>query len=1082
LEEPVRFTIWGEVGVQALENPVVLSGRLRLLLAGLLMGRNAEVSRNDLISIVWGDESEPANAEASLRQYVSRLRKALGDAENGAGELITTTPTGYRLDVDRSWVDADVLADAVAARIRPDGLESIISGEPYGSYCDEWWCLAEVERQRQLAAEARDLPSASTTALPTGTVTLLFTGMERSTEQWESHREEMAEAVERHDEIVGSAVERNGGHIFSSAGDGFAAVFDRAESAVDAAVEAQRALQAQRWPSLVTVRVRMGLHTGEAFERGGDYFGPTVNRAARLMSVACGGQVLVSDVTRQLVSRQAGAGLDFDDLGEHRLEGIDWPERMWQLTASGLESDFPAFRVGDSPAGGGAGHVSSTTSRRPKRSLAVPATSFVGRDHELAEVATAIRGHRLVTLTGVGGVGKTRLALEAARQVEGDFPGGTWLVELAGVGDPASVSAAVASELDISPLPGVTLTDSIAQNLADRRCLLLLDNCEHVLDAAADLVEAVLATGDAPRMVITSREALRVEGEHVWSVPSLDISGGSDSPAVALFVDRARAVDHAFSISSEHDAWAVTEICRRLDGIALAIELAAARMLAMAPSEVRDRLDDRFRLLAGGRRGVERHQTLRHTLQWSYDLLSDNEAAVLQGCSVFAGGFDLPAAMEIAGLSQFDEYDMLDLLESLVRKSLLVVDRTGVKARYVMLETVRQFAEEQLGTADRGQQCRDRHAQYFARQTELSIDAYATPGARNAYYWFGTEVANLRAAFRWATSQDDIDTAATIAGKTAHIAVFSQSFEPISWCEELLDAGQAQRHPLLAYLYAGAALCCYAGRPEDSLRYAEAGWALRNEPGHERVLHGFDAVGLMVGYVFSGDPETWIAIARENIDNPYDTSKRFFAGLVWVLAAIGEHDEAVSLADTMLTAVESTGSPIALAFGLQAYGKAYAVVDPSTAIDYHRRAINVSEDLGNSLFGMVCRLELAGLEADHGDPLGALDSFEDIIDAFDEIGSPAHLGTAFGYLAVLLSRLDRRGPAATLIGAATRHPLATVSATGWTDVLEQTRSHLGEEHHAERLEAGHAMDLEQATTYAFEQIRTTRHQLATRES
>ncbi len=896
-----------------------------------------------------------------------------------------------------------------------------------------------------------DQPSA-----PSGTVTFLFTDVEGSTRLWEEYPAEMEVALERHDEILRSAISSFGGYVFSTAGDAFAAAFGRVGEAVECALTAQEVLGAEPWPDVTPIGVRMGLHTGEAQERDGDYFGSALNRAARLMSAGHGGQVLVSDAAAGLVGRD-----DLMDLGFHGLKDLSAPQRVWQLG----RGEFAPIR----------------TLEAARHNLPAQPTSFVGRSDEVAEVASAIREHRLVTLTGVGGVGKTRLALQVAGQLEADFPGGVWMVGLADVGDPASVAAAVATELGVTPLPEVSLTESIAQNLADRRCLLLLDNCEHLLDAAAELVEAVLAGGSAPRVVATSREGLRVEGEHVWSVPSLDVSSGVDSAAVELFVERARAVDHTFSLSLD-DAPAVTEICRRLDGIPLAIELAAARMVVMTPGDVRDRLHDRFRLLAGGRRGLERHQTLRHTVQWSFELLDKDERAVLESCSVCAGGFDLPTAVQVAGAEQYDEYQMLDLLESLARKSLLLVDRTAPEARYAMLETVRQFGEEQLAAKGRADQCRNRHAEHFARGAEIAFDTYASPEQPAAFRWYDTETANLRAAFRWAADRQNLDSAATIAGKIAQTAVSARSFEPISWCEELLDAAQTQHHHLLAYLYAGAALCGYAGRPADSLRYAETGRGLRAEPQYERVPHELDAIGLLIGYVFCGQPEKWITLARENLDNPHDTFKTFTTGLVWVLASIGEYDEAVRLASERLSEVEDTGHRGAQGFALQAYGKAFAIADPPKAINALRRSVQAARNAGDRLFEMVCQLELAGMEATHDDPLEALKSFDDIIDSFDDIGSPAHLGTAFGYLAVLLGRIDRYEPAATLIGAATRHPLASASATAWTETVEELRLHLGDEAHSRCLSAGEAMELSHATTYAHEQIHLARHQLLDRST
>ena len=324
--------------------------------------------------------------------------------------------------------------------------------------------------------------------------------------------------------------------------------------------------------------VRMGIATGEVEQRGEDYFGPALNRAARVMAVGHGGQILVSNSTAALV-----AGVSLADLGEHRLRDLSRLEQLFQVRADGLASEFPQLRTVDAVPG----------------NLPVQATSFVGRDVEVKQVAELVRAHRLVTLTGVGGVGKTRLAVQVAAELVPEFGDGVWLVELAPVGDPPAVPDAVATALGITPQPGRSVTASIAETLAGRRLLVVFDNCEHVLGAAADLIEAILARSTTVTVIATSREGLRVGAEHLWPVPSLDVREGADSAAVELFVERARAVVPAFTLDAEADVYAVTEICRRLDGIALAIELAAARMVSMTPVDVLARLNDRFRLLSG---------------------------------------------------------------------------------------------------------------------------------------------------------------------------------------------------------------------------------------------------------------------------------------------------------------------------------------------------------------------------------------------------------------------------------------------------------------------------------------------------
>ena len=436
-----------------------------------------------------------------------------------------------------------------------------------------------------------------TAAAPSGVVTFLFTDVEGSTRRWEADAEAMRAALAAHDDALRTAIEAHGGFLFKHTGDGVCAAFASPRSAVDAAVAAQRGLE---------LPVRMGLATGEAELREGDYFGAVLNRAARVMAAGHGGQILLVDSTASLLS-----GVDLVDLGPRRLRDLPTPVGMFQVRAPGLRTDFPPLRALDTSPG----------------NLRFATSSFIGRESELDEVQAAVKAHRLVTLTGVGGVGKTRLALEVARRLADEFPDGVWVFELAAVTDPAAVPDAVAAVLGITQQAGKSVSESVAAAMEGTIRLLVIDNCEHVREAAADLVEAILAQSVTVKVLATSREGLRLADEQVWLVPSLDVGAGIDSAAVALFVERARGEAAQFSVATPDEAAAVVEICRRLDGIPLAIELAASRMASMTASEVRDRLDQRFRLLVGSRRALERHHTLRHAVAWSFELLDDTEKA-----------------------------------------------------------------------------------------------------------------------------------------------------------------------------------------------------------------------------------------------------------------------------------------------------------------------------------------------------------------------------------------------------------------------------------------------------------------------
>ena len=881
---------------------------------------------------------------------------------------------------------------------------------------------------------------------PSGTVTFLFTDIEGSTARWESDAEAMRNALVEHDELLGREIESHGGWMFKHTGDGMCAAFSTPAAAVRAAIVTQQ---------LLRLPVRMGIATGEAEPRADDYFGPVLNRVARVMAAGHGGQVLVAESTAVLVD-----DVELLDLGERRLRDLSGPQRLFQVVAPGLGVEFAPLRTLDSVPG----------------NLPVQATSFVGRDREVAAVAASVREHRLVTLIGVGGVGKTRLALQVGAELAEEFVDGVWLIELAEVGDPGAVPDAVATALGLTPQPAMSITDSVVQSLTDRRALVVLDNCEHVLDAAADLIEAVLAASSELKLLVTSREGTRLPGEHVWSVPSLEVRAGTGSEAVGLFVERAQAVSSGFTISDENDASAVVEICERLDGIALAIELAAARMASMAPSEVCDRLSDRFRLLAGGRRGLERHQTLRHAVQWSYELLDDDERVVLNRCAVFAGGFDLPAAISVAGAEDIDEYQMLDLLDSLVRKSLLTVSREHGHTRYAMLETIRQFAEDQLAANDEAASVRDRHARHFASGAALNFERYYTRDQSQAVEWCDSELANLRAGFRWGIEHGDLDAAATIAGRLGWLGAFDQNFEPAGWCVELLESADIAQHRLLKWVYMGAAMRSFVGDSEAAIGYSETGLALPQGDFDEVPLE-LDRMSLALAKLFAGQPEQYAAIAREISTSPDDDLAMGPTSLVWILPALGHFDQALKLADDMLERAEATGIPSQVAYAYSAYGRALARTDPTRGLEQHRTAVRVARENNLRLFEAVFSRDLAGLEASAGDVRTALDALDQVIDTFHQTSDTANLAPTLAYLPMLFNRIDRPTQAATLYGAAARHPSAVMTAD-LDLVTDHLRSALGTDGFDEHVAYGATMTVGQAVGYARAEIRAALDEVA----
>ncbi|MCW2589226.1 MAG: putative ATPase [Mycobacterium sp.] len=876
------------------------------------------------------------------------------------------------------------------------------------------------------------------TATSSGIVTFLFTDIEGSTRRWEADAGAMRAALVAHDAVLRAAIIDCGGSLFKHTGDGVCAAFSSPRVAVDAAIAAQRVLE---------LPVRMGIATGEAETRDGDYFGITLNRGARVMAAGHGGQILLDGLTADLLG-----DVDLLDLGSHRMRDIAKPVQLFQVRAPGVRDEFPPLKTVD-PAPG---------------NLRLPPTRLIGREVDVAAVAEALRSHRLVTLIGVGGVGKTRLALEVASCVAADFPDGGWLVELAAITDPAAVPEAVAAVLGITQQSGLSLADSVATALDGRHRLLVFDNCEHVLDAAADMVEAILAASKTVRVLATSREGLRLPDEQLRPVPPLEVSPSAST----LFVERAQAVAPAISLVTEMEA--VTEICRRLDGIPLAIELAASRMQSMTVLELRERLDDRFHLLVGSRRGLERHQTLRHAVQWSYDLLDDAEASVLRRCSVFTGGFDLAAACAVSGNG--DEYAVVDLLDSLVRKSLVVAGRASGRTRFSMLETIRQFAEDQLTYSGAADETRAIHARFFAIRSSDMLDVWDGPRQRETYDWLTAELPNLRAAFRWAADRGELDTSAAIAFSAGYLGFWIEQVEPIGWAEELLPLAIAVLHPRLAQLYAISAYCFVAGRAEASVLFCDAAETAVDSGRFEPIPYEFEA-WLGGAYLAVGKPAGWVARCRNIIGRGGGDHIRTRSALVLALTICGEHDEALAISESLIASVDTADNPQLACILLLASGMGYRNTNPAAAYGILQRGLELATSSGNSWAESHLSATLARLAAGLEDWVAAFDLLALAIRKFHDSGSFSLMSSPLAILARALDRLGHYEPAAK-INAFASNPW-TVSANA---ELEATRSHLrevlGDIDYVAFSRFGEGMTNAGMATYALEQLGLARAELS----
>jgi predicted ATPase/class 3 adenylate cyclase/DNA-binding CsgD family transcriptional regulator len=571
--------------------------------------------------------------------------------------------------------------------------------------------------------------------LPTGTVTLLLADVEGSTRLWETQPDTMAPALEHLNESVNGLVAAHGGvrPVEQGEGDSFVAAFARASDAVTCAQQLQLA-------PLAPIRLRIGLHTGEVQLRDeGNYAGPTINRTARLRDLAHGGQTVLSGATEPLVVDRLPTDVWLTDLGVHALRDLPRPERVVQLNHPDLRNDFPPLR---------------TANDVVRSHLPVQLTSFVGRSEQISDVEQLLGANRLVTLTGAGGVGKTRLAVQVAAPAAVEFGDGVWYVDLAPITDPVVVPVVVARTLGLPDQPGRSTMDTVSRFVRDRKMLLVLDNCEHLLDASGALIAAVLDAGPFVTVLATSREPIGIAGELAWRVPSLSLDG----EAVELFVDRARRARPDFRLTEDNSA-AVVQICRRLDGMPLAIELAAARIRTLSLSQIVDGLHNSFRLLTGGARtAMRRQQTLRASVDWSHAMLTEPERVLFRRLAAFVGGFDLDAGHAVGADTEMERFQLIDLLGLLVDKSLVVAIEARGAMRYRLLETVRQYGLEKLGESGEADTVRTRHRDYYTA-TAAFLETQAQGDGTPIVPWAEAEIDNLRAAHMWSCETAEFEPA-----------------------------------------------------------------------------------------------------------------------------------------------------------------------------------------------------------------------------------------------------------------------------------------------------------------------------------
>jgi predicted ATPase/DNA-binding SARP family transcriptional activator len=977
----VQIRLFGDVGALDEDGRDIDVGpaKCQTVLAALALAAGSAVPVARLIALVWGDEP-PRTAEKTLQSYVTRLRKGLG------ADSIDRVGVAYRLNVSpeavdvlgfQRAIDAGDIDGAVAAWHAPpmaglagEGFRATIDG-----LTEQWLGAVEVDLEHKLDAGGADSGGTSPiigslteltatypfreglwallmTALyragrqadalaayrtarshlveqlgvepgprlreletsilgqdallptdraagdvrpdtPSGTVTFGFCEVEDASLLWASHRQIMSEAMVRYDQLVAEVAATKQGYVFASGGESFGVAFHRAGDALGWAEQLGAIIESEPWPQGLDVRVRFGLHTGETDERGSGYFGPAVTTASRLAAAGHGGQILASGVTASLVGHSR-----FRDLGVFRLEGIVDEQRIMQLG----DISFPPLRTDDGRRGNLSRHVGR----------------LIGRHDELALIEDALSAPGPVTLVGPGGIGKTRLAMAAGRRWEMAVGGGAWFVELASTASPHDVPRAVADALGLPEQQGRTLTESVVQTLSARRALLILDNCEHVVDGAADIVRAIVAGSPDTRVLATSREGLGVVEEQLIAVPPLDLADA----AVELFTERASAASQVFDGVGDRDD--VVEICRRLDGVPLAIELAAARIRSLSPADLVERLDDRLRLLSGGRRGsVERHRTLRATIQWSYDLLSPEEQLLFQRLSIFAGPFDLAAAEAVAA----DVGDQAghgvgrgglavdQLLGALVDRSMVSVESGQFSRRFRLLETMRQFGAEHLSEAHQTDLTASLHASWCLGEVTAARKLLEGHGeiegvARLAELW-----RNLRAAFEWACTTEDHRRAYELIRPIGAEVYLRSQTEIGEWAERLLSITPAEDSEVVLFGLNWAARRYMRMMDAEGYEQLVATYGEPDEPStrYARAFVSSDRPGMLVA-------------ARETLAELEASGDRYgatlfeTAALDYSLMVNGKFDELEQLCQSQVTRLRSDGPPTCLNWSLTMLG------------------------------------------------------------------------------------------------------------------------------------------------------------------
>ncbi len=900
--------------------------------------------------------------------------------------------------------------------------------------------------------------------LPSGTVTFLFTDIEGSTKLAQQYPDFMPALLARHHAILNQAIDAHNGYVFQIVGDSFSAAFHNAIDGLKAVLSAQRRLQAEIWGETGAIKVRMGLHTGTAeLLPDGKYEGyATIASTQRVMSAAHGGQTLLTQTTYELLQNALPDAVALRDMSEHRLKDLRTPLRLYQVNAPDLPQDFPPIKSLDTQ----------------PNNLPAQLTSFIGREKEIAEIKASLNSARLVTLTGSGGTGKTRLSIEVGTQLLSKFSNGVWLIELAPLSDESQIIPALAQAFDLQELPFNPLKNLVMDYLRDKKLLLILDNCEHLIAACARLADELLHQCAGLKILASSREALGIAGEVAYRTPSL-----ADSESTSLFVDRARAANSKFSLT-DSNASSVAQICSRLDGIPLAIELAAARTKLLSADQIAARLDDLFRLLVGGSRtALPRQQTLRALIDWSYDLLSEEEKNLLRISSVFVGGWTLDALEAVS-----EDPHALEHLEGLVNKSLVVTEERESEMRYFLLETIRQYAREKLFEAKQSSAARDRHFVYFDELSEKMWQAFRSP--KDQLAWrdkVDDELENLRTALEWGLEnkiEDAVHLAANfctvsgwISNLTEDLALAESVVKKIKSLPPVEGDAHIRRQKFLARVLFALGMVGM-GRGIESVRALQEAIAISRFTG-DRLILGYSLEMYFTAGRFNDAPsaleaaEEGLLIFTEEINDHWGLAMAY-QNMVSIAAQKGDLSEKEKYFGKLKELMRE--APTSFQSGIFFLGIA---LDESvrgnyeTAKQLFENGLNIFRRLRNRNFQTIFASELGHIARHTGDINQANKIYTETLRSWQDLGNRAavaHELECFGFISIAEEEPQR---AIKLFGAAEalreriQSPMTDYEQIEYDQSIAQLRAMLAEAEFNTLWAEGRAMTMEQAIQFAL---------------